>query len=198
MAGSAIERLIENMERAGFVDVVLPFLLIFTIMYAIFQKTHILGEKKKNFNAVISLVISLLVVIPHVTRRYPADSDPITILNNAIPQVSLVIVAVIFLLILIGVFGQEKVFLGLAAPGWVMFISLAIIIAIFGGSAGWWNGKFENWMVSTFGPDSIAMVVMLLIFGIIIMFITGESAEDKGLKRVGIDLSQLFGGQGKH
>ena len=122
MAGSAIERLIENMERAGFVDVVLPFLLIFTIMYAIFQKTHILGEKKKNFNAVISLVISLLVVIPHVTRRYPADSDPITILNNAIPQVSLVIVAVIFLLILIGVFGQEKVFLGLAAPGWVMLI----------------------------------------------------------------------------
>src|SRR3989344_5103534 len=192
MAGSAIERLLENLERAGFVDVVLPFLLIFTIMYAIFQKTHILGEKKKNFNAVISLVISLLVVIPHVTRRYPADSDPITILNNAIPQISLVIVAVIFLLILIGAFGQEKVFLGLAAPGWVMFISIAIIIGIFGGSAGWWDGKFENWMVSTFGPDSIAMVVMLLIFGIIIMFITGESAKDEGLKRIGVDLSQLW------
>lgn len=197
MAGSAIERLLENLERAGFVDVVLPFLLIFTIMYAVFQKTHILGEKKKNFNAVVSLVIALLVVIPHVTRRYPPDSDPITILNNAIPQVSLIIVAVIFLLILIGVFGQEKVFLGLAAPGWVMFISIIIIIAIFGGSAGWWDGKFEQWMAYYFGPDAIAWVVIILVFGLVFMFITSEPTEEKGLKKVGIDVSQLFGG-GKH
>ncbi|HIH05526.1 TPA: hypothetical protein HA281_04285 [Candidatus Woesearchaeota archaeon] len=197
MAGSAIERLLENLERAGFVDVVLPFLLIFTIMYAVFQKTHILGEKKKNFNAVVSLIIALLVVIPHVTRRYPPDSDPITILNNAIPQVSLIIVAVIFLLILIGVFGQEKVFLGLAAPGWVMFISIIIIVAIFGGSAGWWDGKFEQWMIYYFGPDAIAWVVIILVFGLIFMFITSEPSEEKGLKKVGIDVSQLFGG-GKH
>src|SRR3989344_3128991 len=163
MAGSAIERLLENLERAGFVDVVLPFLLIFTIMYAVFQKTHILGEKKKNFNAVVSLII----------------------------------VAVIFLLILIGVFGQEKVFLGLAAPGWVMFISIIIIVAIFGGSAGWWDGKFEQWMIYYFGPDAIAWVVIILVFGLIFMFITSEPSEEKGLKKVGIDVSQLFGG-GKH
>ncbi len=197
MAGSAIERVIANLERAGFVDVVLPFLLIFTILYAILQKTHILGNEKKNFNAVISLVIALLVVIPHVTNRYPSDSDPIEILNNALPQVSLVIVAVIFLLILIGVFGQESVFLGMAAPGWVMFISIGIIVAIFGGAAGWWDGKFERWMTSMFGPDAIAMVVIILIFGVIIMFITSEPGEGTRLQKAGIDLSKLFGG-GKH
>ena len=124
MAGSLVERFIEAMERQGFVDVVLPFLLIFTIMFAVLQKTQVLGEKKKNFNVVIALVSSLLVVIPHVTNRYPVGSDPIIIINNAIPQVSLVLVAIVFLLILIGVFGQDKEFLGLAAPGWVMFISL--------------------------------------------------------------------------
>ncbi len=199
MAGSAIERLIENLEQAGFVDVVLPFLLIFTIMFAILQKTKILGDGKKNFNAVISLVISLLVIIPHVTNKYPVESDPIEILNNAIPQVSIVIVAVIFLLILIGVFGQESVFLGLAAPGWVMFISIGIIVTIFGSSAGWWNGKAERVLVDLFGADAIAVVIMLLIFGVLIMFITGESSDSKesGLKRAGIDLSQLFKPGGK-
>ena len=136
MATLAIERLFENLERIGFVDAVLPFLLIFTVMFAMLQKTKVLGDGKKNFNAIIAIIIGLLVVIPHVTHRYPADGDPVEILNNALPQVSLVIVAVIFLLILIGVFGQESVFLGLAAPGWVMFISIGIILAIFGSSAG--------------------------------------------------------------
>lgn len=195
MAGSLIERFMQAMERQGFVDVVLPFLLIFTIMFAILQKTQVLGEKKKNFNVVIALVSSLLVVIPHVTNRYPVDSDPIVIINNAIPQVSLILVAVIFLLILIGVFGQDKVFLGLAAPGWIMFVSLGIIIAIFGGAAGWWDGKFERWMTSVFGPDAIAILIMILVFGIVISFITSEPSQESGLKRVGVDLSKLFGGK---
>jgi hypothetical protein len=197
MAGSLVERFMMAMERQGFVDVVLPFLLIFTIIFAVLQKTQVLGEKKKNFNVVIALVTSLLVIIPHVTNRYPVDADPIIIINNALPQVSLVIVAVIFLLILIGVFGQDKVFLGLAAPGWVMFISLAIIITIFGGAAGWWDGKFERWMTSVFGPDAIAILVMILVFGIVISFITSEPSEEKGMKRLGIDLSKLFE-SGKH
>ena len=199
MATLAIERLFENLERIGFIDVVLPFLLIFTVMFAMLQKTKVMGDGKKNFNAIIAVIIGLLVVIPHVTHRYPVDGDPVEILNNALPQVSLVIVAVVFLLILIGVFGQESVFLGLAAPGWVMFISIGIILAIFGSSAGWWDGKAERWMTSIFGPDAIAIVIILLIFGLIIMFITGDPDKDnKGLKKVGIDLSQLFGGGGKH
>jgi hypothetical protein len=193
MAGSLVERLMEAMERQGFIDVVFPFLLIFTIMFAMLQKTQVLGKDKKNFNVVIALVTSLLVVIPHVTNRYPVDADPIIILNSALPQVSLVIVAVLFLLILIGVFGQDKVFLGLAAPGWVMFISLGIIIAIFGGAAGWWDGKFERWMISWFGPDAIAIFIMILVFAIIISFITSEPKDkpEPG-KFAGFDLNKLF------
>ena len=196
LTGSLMERLIWAMDRQGFIDVILPFLLVFTIMFAILQKTQVLGEKKKNFNVVIALVSALLVVIPHVTNRYPAGSDPITIMNNAIPQVSLVLVSIIFLLILIGVFGQDKVFLGLAAPGWVMFASLGIIIAIFGGAAGWWDGKFERWMTSVFGADAIAILIMILVFGMIISFITSEPSKESGMKRAGINLEKLFGGSG--
>ena len=41
------------MENIGIVDVLLPFLLIFTIIFAVLQKTKILGESKKNFNVII-------------------------------------------------------------------------------------------------------------------------------------------------
>ena len=70
---SSIYRL-ENFVRAldgwGLTDVMLPFLLIFTLVFAIMQKTKILGEDKKNFNVIIALVMALLVVIPHITSSY--------------------------------------------------------------------------------------------------------------------------------
>jgi len=188
---SGIERVLINLEQQGFVDIVLPFLLIFTIMFAVLQKTHILGEKKKNFNVLVSVIIALLVIIPHATGRYTGRFDPIDILNNAIPQISIFIVAIVFLLIMIGVFGQDKIFLGASAPGWVLFLSLLIVIMVFGGAAGWWDGELERILVDVFGPDAIAVIVMLIVFGIVIMFITSDK-DDK--MKTGVDLGQLFGG----
>src|SRR3989344_8866636 len=98
-----LEGFVRTLENWGLTDVMLPFLLIFVIVYAILQKTKILGEGRKNLNVIIAVVVGLLVVIPHVTGRFPADSDPVLIINDALPQVSIVLVAVVFLLILIGV-----------------------------------------------------------------------------------------------
>lgn len=189
-----LEPLIKIWDTWGLTDVFLPFLLVFVIVYAILQKTHILGEGRKNLNAVLAIVVALLFVIPHVTDRYPPDADPVVIVNNALPQVSIVLVAVIFLLILIGVFGQDMVFLGVAMPGWITFISFVVIIIIFGGAAGWWESGFDVFLEETFGSEAIAIVIMLLVFGILISWITSESKEEKSLlNKVGIDFSKLFG-----
>ena len=53
-------------------------------------------------------------------------------------------------------------------------------------------------MDSYFGSDAIAIIIMLLMFGVIIAFITGESGERK--ERVGIGrmldgLKDAFGGK---
>ena len=132
----------ETLDNWGLTEALLPFLLIFTIIFAILQKTKILGEDKKNLSVIVAIVVGLLVVVPHATGRFPANADPVLIINDALPQVSIVLVAVIFLLILIGVFGQDYVFLGVTMPGWITLISFIIILLIFGGSAGWWQGDF--------------------------------------------------------
>ena len=197
-----LDGFIRTLDRWGLTDVLLPFLLIFVVIFAILQKTRILGEEKKNLNAAVALVVGLLVVIPHVTRRYPANADPVQIMNDALPQVSLVLVAVIFLLILIGVFGQDYVFLGMSAPGWIAIFSIIVIVAIFGGAAGWWSGGLNTNLERFFGEDVVAVVVMLLMFGLIIAWVTSESKEkeDRSLiNRLGVDLSKLFGkGGGGH
>lgn len=191
-----LEGFIRALDRWGLTDVMLPFLLIFVIIYAILQKTRILGEDKKNLNVVVALVVGLLVVIPHVTGRFPANADPVVIINDALPQVSIVLVAVVFLLIMIGVFGQEHVFLGVSMPGWIAFISFLVILLIFGGSAGWWNGTFGNTLEQFFGTEGIAIMIMLLVFGIIIAWVTHESKEKEDrsiMNRLGMDFSKLFG-----
>mgnify|MGYP001565342610 CR=1 FL=1 len=191
------EGLARILDTYGLTDVLLPFLLIFVIVYAIFQKTRILGESKKNLNIVVAVVVSLLVVVPHATGRFPANADPVLIINEALPQISVVLVAIIFLLLMIGVFGQDMVFLGVTAPGWVAFFSLVVIILIFGGAAGWWSGYFGQTLEQVFGIEGIAVAIMLLVFGIVIAWITSESKEreDRGtLKQLGVDFSKLFGG----
>src|SRR3989338_5287256 len=181
------------------IEVVLVFLLIFVIIYAILQKTKILGEAKKNLNIVVAMVVGLLVVIPHVTGRFPPNADPVIIIQDALPSISIVLVAIIFLLILIGVFGQEKIFLGMSMPGWIAFFSFAVVLIVFGGAAGWWSGYFGQTLEQFVGAESIAVVIMLLVFGIIIAWVTSDSKESderSTMKRMGLDFGKLFGGGG--
>ncbi|MBI5073475.1 hypothetical protein HZA99_06685, partial [Candidatus Woesearchaeota archaeon] len=67
MAATNFVQLFRTMESYGLTDALLPFLLIFTILFAMLQKTKILGAGKKNFNVMVSFIIAAMVVIPHIT-----------------------------------------------------------------------------------------------------------------------------------
>ncbi len=177
------------------VMVLLVFLLVFTILYAVLDKTKIMGEEKRNMNMAVALIFALLVVIPHVTGSYPGDYDPVQIIIDALPSVSLVIVAVIALMILIGVFAHDRLLLGASMPGWVALFSVVTLVYIFGSAAKWWNTGFINWIDDAFGSDALAVVIMILVFGIIIAFVTGggERKELGAFKRLGINFGDMMG-----
>lgn len=192
---SAFENFFRTLEQFGFVDVLLPFLLVFVIIFAVLDKTKIMGEGKRNMNVSIALIFALIVVIPHVTGNFPAGYDPVQIINAALPSVSLVVVAVISLMILIGVFAHDRLMLGLTAPGWVGLFSIVTLIFIFGSAAGWWQTGVLTWLDNIFGSDVLAIVIMLLVFGIIIAFVTGGGEAEKtggAAQRLGINLGELF------
>ncbi len=187
--------IIRELERFQIVDMLI-FLLIFTILFAVLEKTKVLGESKKNLNVGFSLLFSLVVLFVHFTAYLPPTQDPFEILKKALPQVSLLVVAVMALLILLGVFAHDKIFLGLAAPGWIAFVCIVTIIFIFGSAAGWWAPTFMGFLEGIFGSDAITIVIMILIFGIIIAFITGSDSDRQGMERAGIYAHRLFGGGG--
>ncbi|MBR9699682.1 hypothetical protein GOV09_04455 [Candidatus Woesearchaeota archaeon] len=190
-----LEDFLRSLDSWGITDILLPFLLVFVIVFAVLEKTSVLGQGKKNFNVIFALILGFAVVIPHSTSSYPISFDPVDIINAALPQVSILVVAIMMLLVLIGVFAHDKVFLGLAMPGWIGFFSIISIIYIFGNAAGFWGaGGLQAFL----GEDIVAIVVMILVFGLIIAFITSSKDDTKSaLERGGIAFKQLFGG-GKH
>ncbi|MBR9692134.1 hypothetical protein GOV06_05105 [Candidatus Woesearchaeota archaeon] len=166
---------IEFLESMGIADVLLPFLLIFTIIFAILQKSKLLGENKKNFNVIIALIIGLSVVIPHVLDTYPSGLDVVDIINEVLPQISLVAIAFIMLLILAGIVGAN--ISGSSFAGFFVVLAVIAVTAIFGSALGWWESA---WFYDFFGEEAVSLVVMILIFGLIIWFITRD--ESKGQK----------------
>jgi len=104
-----LQEFIRILDSWGLRDVMLPFLFIFVIFFALLSKIRIFGEDKKKFNLVVALVVALLVVIPHVLDKYPPDMDPVDIMNEAIPNITIVVIAAISSLFIIGLFGGRIV-----------------------------------------------------------------------------------------
>jgi Na+-driven multidrug efflux pump len=190
-----LEEFVRILDSWGLTDVMLPFLLIFVVMFALLTKARILGEDKRRFNLIIALVLALLVVIPHVLDVYPEGGDVVEIMNNALPQVSLIAVAVIMLLLLIGLFGGEAKWMGSSMSGWIAIVAFIIILVIFGGAAGWWGNW--SWFYDFFGGETIAIIIMILVFAVIVWWITrgeGKEKELNALSNVGKWVGEMFGG----
>jgi len=107
-----------------FRDLILPFLLVFAVVFAILEKSKILGEEKRQVNAIVSLVIALVTV---------TFASAVNIITSLIPflAVSVVIILVFMVLLAFVASGKE----GLQMPAWLkvtlgIIISIAVIIAV--------------------------------------------------------------------
>lgn len=195
MAANNFVDLFRTLESYGLTDALLPFLLIFTIMFAMLQKTKILGAGKKNFNVMIAFIIAALVVIPHITGSYPGRYDLVEILNTALPDVSIVVVAVVMALLLIGLLGGEAKWMGGSLSGGIAIFAFIGVIYIFGGAAGWWNNIGLRW----WSGDTMTLIIVILVFALVIWYVTKEDTPaDQAAKTKSLfeEAGKLFGGGG--
>ena len=188
------------LQNAGIVDVLLPFILVFTLVFAILQKTKILGTEgtgdsarpKKNYNVVVALVMGLAVVIPHVTGAYAGQFDIVNIINTSLPNISIIIVAIIMMLLMIGAFGGSVDIAKSKLAGWAVLFSIVATIFVFGTSAFWW--ELPSWAGFLYNSNTQAIIVIVLVFGAIIAFITGDDTpKDPKKYSFDEDLGRVMG-----
>lgn len=171
--GTELGQIITRLESLGIIEILLPFFLIFTIIFAVLERINLFDRDDKNISTVLAFIIATTTVIPHVTGRYPSGYDPITIINALIPSAAAIAVASVLVLILIGVFREGDI-LGSGPSNAVMGLMLLILAYVFGSTVGWWGRTGINWL----GTDTLTLVIVILSFGLIIRFITGGDEDE--------------------
>lgn len=175
MVNQVSSTFVNTLERFGFLDILLPFILIFTITFAVMNRLSVFGTagaERRKYATLISLVVSLVVVVPHVRGSYPFGFDPIDAINAALPSVSLVLVAAVMLLMVMGVFGTT--FAAAIAP-FIGVLSVIFIVYIFGASIGFWRSPsdiFRFW-----NPEITSLIIIIVVFIVIVIFITREPGD---------------------
>jgi hypothetical protein len=173
---------IYRLQELGLVDVILPFILIFTILYAILEKVKLFGEKAGRYNVIIALAIAAGVVIPHVTGGYgPLGYDPIVVLQGILPGFALVIVTVVTVGIVMGLLGMkvEKGLLGgYSTVGIIVsiiaLISLGLII-IYNIYPAFLPYEWTAWLQD---ESTQAVIAVIAIFALVIWFVTRQTPEE--------------------
>ena len=179
MAESAFRGAIDFFQRLGIYDVVLPFLLVFTIVFAVLERTKVFGTEKidgkeytrKNLNSVAAFVIALLTV---------ASSQIVAVINQGLAKIVLLLVIVISFLMLIGsFFGKDEVQLTGNWRAWGMGVLFVGIVLIFANEVGWltpfWDYLMVNWNTNIVG--AVALIILVVLF---MGYVTkGEKPEKK-------------------
>jgi hypothetical protein len=183
MAESMFRGIIGFFAELGIYDIVLPFLLVFTIVFAVLEKTRVLGTDhvggheytKKNLNAIVSFVTAFLVI---------ASTRLVAIINQTLAHVALLLVLSICFLMLIGSFYKQGEPVALFG-GWrtlfmvIMFVGIILIAmnaitlasgntvleAIYGFLTASWNSNF-----------TASIVFLILIVGFI-LYVTKSPGE---------------------
>lgn len=195
MAYPLFQSYAQFLNDIGFQDVVLPFFLIFTVIFAVMQKTKPLG-KRKEINVIFSLVVSMIAVIPHVTGVYKGY-DVVAAINAAIPQVSYWVVLGIMFLVLLATFGIEFKVNDDSNKGLrnlIIWASLIIVFLIFAQSADWIHWGWLGVLLNSIDPNAVALLVIILVFVAVIAFISGPPEDATGKET---NWADFFGNLGK-
>ncbi len=159
-------------ESLGFYDVVLPFLLVFTLVFAILQKTNILGTtNSKPFNAIVALVIGFLFI---------RSTFLVYWLKTFLPNISMFVIIIIAFLLLIGILGGGE-FQGFTGP---LMLGAGIVSLLLVGWALTTDYLYAPaWLYNIFYTWDIASLVVIGIFALILYFVLRTPPEEKQQRR---------------
>ena len=173
---------IEFFIKLGIYDIILPFLLVFTIVFAIFEKTRILGTEdgmtKKNLNAMVAFVIAFLVI---------ASSQLVAIINKSLANIVLLLIIIISFMLLIGSFFSEKEEVILKG-GWRTFFMVVVLIgvvliflnAITTKDGTPWLQVLINAVVNNFNSTAVSALILLIVIVVFMVYVVGEPKKSAG------------------
>ena len=166
------------LDRLGVYDIILPFLLIFTIVFAILEKTKIFGVEKikdqeipkKNINSIVAFVVAFLVI---------ASTQLVAIISEVMANVTLLLILAVCFMILVGSFYGDKQF-SLEDTKWIkffMFFMFIGLVVIFLNALNWLQYVFALFIY--WDAEWASGIIFLIVIVGFITYITKDPAKMK-------------------
>ncbi|MDZ4228606.1 MAG: hypothetical protein U1E54_05170 [Candidatus Levybacteria bacterium] len=148
-----------------FVSYLLPFILVFTVVFAILQKSGILGKDKKQIDAIVGFVIGLIVI---------SFANAVGIINSLLPFLAVAVVVILVFLILLamvyvgadGKFEIPKIYK--VSIGALAAITVLIAVLIVTGA---WDYLVNTWFGGASGEGGITNFIFIILVLVVIGFI---------------------------
>ena len=171
---------LEFFDKLGVYDVVLPFLLVFTLVYALFEKTKVYGTVKlegkeytrKNLNGMTAFVIAFFVV---------ASTKLVALINEVLANTVLLLLLSVCFLLLAGSFhtGSKEFFLEGKWKTFFMIIMFLGIVLIFLNALGWLQLIYE-YLFFKFNTIVVSSIVLVIVIVVFIMYVTKDPKSKGG------------------
>lgn len=183
---STFRNVIDFFNDLGVYDVILPFLLVFTMIFAILEKTKVFGTdtidgkpySKKSLNSMVAFTSAFFVV---------ASAKAVEIINGTIANVFILLLMAVLFLMVFGTFYKEgEDFWGAGGLGksrlWIGGAFGIGIILIFLNAVGWletaWDYLWDHW-----NSNAVASIILMIVVIAFMAWITtgaGTPAAEKG------------------
>ncbi|HLC95896.1 MAG TPA: hypothetical protein VJH97_01070 [Candidatus Nanoarchaeia archaeon] len=182
---SGFRNVIDFFAEVGLYDVVLPFLLVFTIVFAIFEKTRILGTEeidgkqyaRKNLNAMAAFVIAFFTI---------ASAELVEIISEVSSNVVILLLASVLFLLLVGsFFKEEKEGFWLQQKGWQIFFMIIMfvgIVLIFLNAVGWLD-QVWGFLSEGSGGNAVGSIILIVIIILFMVYIVKDNKEGSEKKK---------------
>ncbi|MEK6913606.1 MAG: hypothetical protein AABW47_02955 [Nanoarchaeota archaeon] len=157
--------LLSKWEAAGFFSYLLPFLLIFALVFGILTRVQLFKENKM-VNGIIALSVALMAL--------QFDFVP-SFFSQIFPRLGIGLAIILGIMIIVGLFADPKS----AAVNYVLLgvgvITMGMILIQSAGAVGWQSGEWwgENWQM---------IVGAIFLFILVSIIIGGANPKDKDHK----------------
>lgn len=177
--------IIENLVDIGFYSVILPFMLVYVVVFGVLEKSKVFksdDEKQaKNINAIIAFVFALFVV---------ASIQTVIYIQSLITTIVTFIIFILVVLILLGfIFGDKymelfmedgklKTPIAWIIAGVVLIVAVIMLMVVTGA---WdWFLDWIDWDDWDDGSDTFWTVVVIVLIGLVMFWVSREdSKKDK-------------------
>lgn len=166
--------MVETILSSPFIrDIILPFLLVFAIMFAILQKSEILGKGKKQTDAIVALVVGLMVI---------AVGSVTNIITSLVPFLAAGLVVLLAFFLLWGFAYREGVFDVHKNVQWLIggIAAVAVVVATLYYTGGLdYVSALVSGGGSSWATNILFVVLVIIAIAVVVGFGGGAAKSEK-------------------